>query len=454
MPSADNKRIAKNTMFLYIRMLLSIGVNFYTVRVIWQVLGVDNYGIYNVVGGIVLMFAFLQSAMIAASQRFLSFELGKGENGNFQRVFSQSLTVHVILAISVLILAETVGLWFLNTRLNIPGGRLYAANWVYQCSILSFCVAIISVPYSATIVAHEHMKAYGYFGILEVILKLLIVFALLIIPFDKLIVYSILVLSVAIIMRIINGIYCRQHFSHTRFQYNKDTNLMKEMLSFAGWSFVGNIGLSIRDQGINILINMFFNVAINAAKGIASQISGVVYGFASNFQMAINPQITKKYAAGDTEGMMNLVFLGSRFAAFMMGIFVLPLIWGANSVLHVWLGDVAPFTAIFMQLGLLIALIDSLANPLVTALQAIGKIRKFQLVISAIMICNIPIAWVWLWLGGKPYSVMFVLILTALIALASRLILLHEQIIFSYTQYLRKVIFPVIITLSFSSLSV
>ena len=454
MPSADNKRIAKNTMFLYIRMLLSIGVSLYTVRVIWKVLGVDNYGIYNVVGGIVMMFAFLQSAMIAASQRYLSFELGKGENGNYQKVFSQSLSVHVLLAVAVLFLAETIGLWFLNIKLNIPEDRMYAANWVYQCSILSFCVSIISVPYSATIVAHEHMKAYGYFGILEVILKLIIVFALLIIPLDKLIVYAILVLLVSLLMRICNSVYCHHHFSGARFKYNRDYNLLKEMLSFAGWSFIGNVGISIKDQGINILLNLFFNVAVNGAKGIAGQISAVVYGFASNFQMAINPQITKKYAAKDKIGMMKLVFLGSRFAAILMSIFILPLIWGAESVLNLWLGNIAPYTVIFMQLSLVIAFIDSLAHPLVTALQAVGKIKKFQIVVSIIMMSNIPIAWIWLYFGGQPYSVMFVLILTAVVALISRLLLLHEQISFSYSEYLRTVIIPVISVLGVSSVAV
>ncbi|MDE6008450.1 MAG: lipopolysaccharide biosynthesis protein, partial [Muribaculaceae bacterium] len=272
MPSADNKRIAKNTMFLYIRMLLSIGVNFYTVRVIWQVLGVDNYGIYNVVGGIVLMFAFLQNAMIASSQRFISFELGKGVTGNLQKVFSLSLTVHFLLALIILVLAETIGLWFLNYKMNIPTDRMMAANWVYQCSILAFCVSVISVPYSASIVAHEHMKAYGYFGIIDVVLRLLIVLALIVIPFDKLIVYAILVLCVSLIMRLINSLYCRRYFSSCHYKYYKDKHLIKDMLSFAGWSFIGNMGFSVRDQGLNILINLFFNVAVNAAKGVASQV--------------------------------------------------------------------------------------------------------------------------------------------------------------------------------------
>lgn len=446
MPSADNKRIAKNTMFLYIRMLLSIGVNLYTVRVIWQVLGVDNYGIYNVVGGIVLMFAFLQNAMVASSQRFISFELGKGSNGNLQKVFSLSLTVHFLLAIVILVLAETIGLWFLNYKMNIPPDRMIAANWVYQCSILAFCVAVISVPYSASIVAHEHMKAYGYFGIIDVILRLLIVFALVVIPFDKLIVYAILVLSVSLIMRLINSIYCRSHFPACHYKHYKDKHLIKDMLSFAGWSFIGNMGFSVRDQGLNILINLFFNVAVNAAKGVASQVGGVVYGFASSFQMAMNPQITKKYAAGNKEEMMKLVFIGCRFSVLLMMLIAIPLIVSAEPVLKIWLGDVAPYTVGFLQLSLTITLIDSIVGPITTALQAIGKIKKFQIVISIIMVSNIPLAWLWLYLGGSPYSVMMVSIITSLIAIFARLLLLKEQIDYSIRTFFNKVIFPLILT--------
>lgn len=433
------------------RMLLSIVVNLYTVRVIWQVLGVDNYGIYNVVGGIVTMFAFLQNAMIASSQRFISFELGKGKDGNLQKVFSLSLTVHFLLALAILVLAETVGLWFLNAKLNIPAGRMDAANWVYQCSILSFCIGVISVPYSASIVAYEHMKAYGYFGILEVVLKLVIVFALMIIPFDKLIVYAILVVVVSVLMRLVNSIYCSRHFEACRYRYVKDSHLLRDMLSFAGWSFVGNLGFSVRDQGLNILVNLFFNVAVNAAKGVSNQIGTVVYGFASSFQMAVNPQITKKYAAGDVDGMLKLVFAGCRFSVLLMILIVIPLITSADRVLNLWLGDVAPYTVGFLQLSLLIALVDSIAGPIVTALQAVGRIKKFQIVISIIMLSNIPLAWLWLYLGGNPYTVMIVSIATSVVGIIARLLLLHEQVRYSLRVFLVKVIFPILITLAVAS---
>lgn len=427
-------------------MLLSIGVNLYTVRVVWQVLGVDNYGIYNVVGGIVMMFAFLNNAMVASSQRFISFELGKGVTGNLRRVFSLSVIVHFLLSVLILLLAETVGLWFLNAKLNIPPDRIYAANWVYQCSVLAFCVGVISVPYNATIVAHEHMKAYGYFGILEVLLKLGIVFLLMFLPGDKLIIYALLVLGVALLMRFIYAIYCRRHFPVCRFKFVKDPHLMKDMFSFAGWSFVGNLGFSVRDQGINILINLFFNVAVNAAKGIATQIGGVINGFASNFQMALNPQITKSYASGNIDSMLKLVFRGCKYSVLLLMMIVIPVIFAAEEILKLWLGDVAPYTIGFVQLTLLVGLIDSIVSPITTALQATGNIRKFQIIICIIMVSNIPIAWLWLYLGGSPYTVLFVAILTSVIAIFTRLWLLREQVFFSIRLFLRKVIVPLLLT--------
>ena len=452
MPSADNKRIAKNAFFLYLRMFLYIVVNLYTVRVIWQVLGIDDYGIYNVVGGIVLMFSFLNGAMVASSQRFISFELGRGSKERLSRVFSLSISIHLILALCIIVLAETVGLWFLNYKLNIPADRMVAANWVYQCSLAAFCVNMISVPYNACMVAHEHMKAFGYFGILEVSLKLVIVFMLLIIPLDKLVTYAVLILTVSVLMRFLYGWYCRSHFEECRYRYVKDHALMRDMFAFAGWSFIGNFGFSVKDQGLNILINMFFNVAVNAAKGIASQVGIVVNGFAQNFQMAINPQITKRYAAGDVDSMMKLVFYGCKYSVFLMLIIVLPLIMASDHILHLWLDDVAEYTTGFLQLTLVVALIDSIVNPITTALQATGKIKRFQIIISIIMISNIPLAWLWLTFDLNPYIVVFVAGITSVVAVATRLMLLHELVPYSYKAYIIQVGLPILITVPIAAL--
>lgn len=445
---SSNKQIAKNTLFLYMRMLVSIFVNLYTVRVLWNVLGVDNYGIYNVVGGIVMMFAFLNSAMVASSQRFISYELGGGNREKLHKTFSISLTIHFLLAICILVLAETVGLWFLNEKMNIPEGRMTAANWVYQCSVATFILTVISVPYNACIVAHEHMKVYGYFGILEVILKLVIVLIVALLPFDNLIVYAILVMCVAITMRLIYGIYCTRHFEECHFHKFKDKYLMKDMFSFAGWSFLGNMGFAVRDQGINIILNLFFGVAVNAAKGIASQVGGVINGFANSFTMAVNPQITKRFAAGEIESMINLMMTGCKYSLLLMGMLVVPVIFCAETLLKLWIGDVAPYTVGFLQLTLLIALIDCVVSPITTSIQATGKIKIFQIIISVIMIFNLPLAWLGLKIELNPYLVMVVSIFTSSIALASRLRILHGLILFSFrrflvTVYLRSL--PVII---------
>lgn len=439
MTSESNKRIAKNTFFLYVRMIVSIVVNLYTVRLLWQVLGVDDYGIYNLVGGIVLMFAFLNNAMIASSQRFISFELGRGDSERLRKTFSISVSVHILLAVLVFVLAETIGLWFLNYKLNIPVGRMSAANWVYQCSVMAFLLNIVSVPYNACIVAHEHMKVYGYFGILDVMLKLGIVLLVARLPGDSLIEYALLILAVSATMRLIYGVYCSRHFEECKFRKFKDRALMREMFSFAGWSFLGNMGFSVRDQGINILLNVFFNVAVNAAKGIANQVGGVINGFASNFTMAVNPQITKRYATGEVESMMNLVYNGCKLSLILMSIVVIPLIVSAPVVLRLWLGEVAPYTVGFLQLVLLLSLIECVVSPITTSIQATGMIKKFQIVISMIIIANIPISWVCLKVGGNPYTVMIVSIGLSIIALMARLMILHELVRFSYRKFVKEV---------------
>lgn len=439
MPSSDNKRIAKNTLFLYLRTLISILVNLYTVKLLWEILGIDNYGIFNVVGGLVTMFAFLNNAMVASSQRFISFELGRGNKERLQKTFSISLIVHFLLAICVLIIAESVGLWFLNYKLNIPEGRMIAANWVYQCSVMSFLLQIISVPYNACIVAHEHMKVYGYLGILDVILKLILVLLCAVIPFDKLIVYSLFILLLAVFNRFIYYIYSKKHFEECKFIKTKDSHLMKDMFSFAGWSFIGNMGTSVRTQGVNIVLNLFFNVAVNAAKGVATQIGVAINSFASSFIMAINPQITKRYASGKFNEMLQLLIEGCKFSFLLMSIIIIPVLICANALLELWLDDVAPYTVGFLQLFLIMALVDCVINPITTALQATGKIKKFQITVSILMISVIPISWLWLKFDLNPFIVMFVSIFASIAVLLTQLVILKEQISFSLKHFLIKV---------------
>lgn len=425
-------------------MFVSMAVSLFTVRIIWQALGLDNYGIYVVVGGFVLMFQFLQGAMVAASQRFLAFELGTQNFEKLKHIFSNLITVHFLLALFVGLIGETIGLWFVNNELNIPPGREIAANWVYQCSLLAFIVTIISVPYNSAIVAHEHMKAFGYLGVLEVFLKLGVAYALFIIPGDKLIAYAFMILGVQVIMRLIYSFYCIKHFNECNFKYQIDFSSIISIFSFAGWSLLGNLGFSFRTQGLNIILNMFFNVAVNAAKGIANQVSSAIYGLTTNFQMALNPQIIKRFAANDINSMIELIFTGSRFSYFLLMLVTIPL-FICDYILHLWLGEVAPYTVFFTQLILIQLMIDSLAGPLVTGMQAVGKIRNFQIVISILMLSSLPIAWIWLKLVHNPYIVLYTSIITSFIGVIARLILFHNMIEFSYMKYLKNVIFRVII---------
>lgn len=428
----NNKRIAKNTLLLYVRMLFTIIVGLYTSRVVLNTLGVNDYGIYNVVGGIVAMLAFLNSAMTSASQRFISFELGTQNYQRLKEIFSTSVTIHLIIAGIIFIIAETVGLWFLNTHMNIASDRMEAANWVYQCSILTFMITVISVPYNACIVAHERMKAFAYISIVETSLKLIIVYLLLILPADKLITYAILILSVSLIVRMIYGIYCQRNFEECtyRFGYNKD--LFKEMFAFAGWSIIGNLGFSLKDQGSNIVLNIFCGTTINAARGIALQVNGIISNFSSNFIMALNPQITKQYAAGNIKESMQLVYAGCRYSFYLLSIISIPVIVNLDYLLSLWLGTVPPYTTEFLFLALIAALINAMAPPLVTAMQATGKIRNFQIVICIVMMCEVPLAYITLKLGYKPYMAMIPSIITTTMGLFARLLLL-KQLVKSYS---------------------
>lgn len=440
MSSERNKKIIKNTLFLYLRMIVVTGVNLFAVRIVLKVLGIDNYGIYTVIGGFVLLFQFLNAGMVATSQRFISYELGRGDLERLKKVFSTSLFVHILLAFVILVFAETFGLWFVNNKLNLPIGRIYAANWVYQCSVIALLITTISVPYNACIVAHEHMKIYGWFGILEAILKLAIVGLLIVLPFDKLILYSTLVMLVYILMRFIYASYCKKNFEECHLSIEKNKELIIQMFSFAGWSFVGNFGYIIRKQGLDIVLNLYFNVALNAAKGIAGQISGVIMGLVNNFQMAMNPQITKRFAEGNTSSMMNLVISGTKFSFLLLLAISIPLYISCSYILNLWLENPPEFTEQYIRLVLIMLLIDSLSGPLLTAMQATGDIKIFNLIGTLIMITCIPVACIWLTYNKNPFIIMYVAILFSVVNLTIRLILLHRKIYFSFSKYLSDVI--------------
>lgn len=443
--SSNNKRVAKNTLFLYFRMILIMLVTLYTSRVVLAELGIEDYGIYNVVGGVVIMFSFLNNCMSTATQRFLTFELGRGDMERLKRVFAASLNIHIAIGILIILLAETIGLWFVNEKLVISADRIVAANWVYQFSILTFCINIIQVPYNAVLIAHEKMSVYAYISILEALLKLGIVYLLVIIPTDKLVIYSILVFTVQFIIRGIYQVYCRRNYIESRFKLFWDKELYKQMSSFAGWNLFGSVAWLLRDQGINIVLNLFFGPAINAARGVASQVSNAVMGFISNFQVALNPQITKNYAIGNIDGMERLSYLGIKFSFLILFTMAFPLCLNIDYVLHLWLVEVPDYAALFI----ILIMIDSLANtlfgsPLMTSLAATGRIRNYQIVVSCIILCILPVGYVALKIGCDAPSVFYVSIVFTLIAGFVRFLFCRKQIGYSLRKMSRNVLLPAI----------
>lgn len=427
-PLPDKKRIAKNTLALYARMLLMIVVGLYTSRVVLQTLGESDYGVYNVVGGIVTMIGFLNSALTAASQRFISYELGTGRMERLRKVFSTAVSIHAVLALLIFALAETVGLWFVNTHLNIAPDRMEAANWVFHCSVLTLMVGIVSVPYNSCIVAHEHMRAFAFIGILETLLKLAIVYLLLVIHHDKLVTYAVLVLCVSLLIRLVYGVYCKRNFEECTYRLTLDRQLFRDMFSFAGWSVVGNFGFSFKDQGSNIILNLFFGTAVNAARGVAMQVNGVISNFSSNFTMALAPQITKQYAAGNVEESMKLVYLGCRLSFYLMAIIAAPVLINVDYLLTLWLGVVPKYTSEFLCLCLVAGMVNAMVPPVTTALQATGKIALFQVVICVVVLCELPAAYLLLSVGGKPYEAMYPTVAIAVVALLTRVCLLKRLV--------------------------
>lgn len=437
--SSNNKRIAKNTLLLYFRMLLMMVVTLYTSRVVLATLGVEDYGIYNVVGGVVTMFGFISGCMSTATQRYLTFELGKGRVKRLQEVFNVSILIHGIVALVILVVAETIGLWFLWNKMQIPTGRLDAAFWVYQSSVLAALIMIMSIPYNATIIAHERMSAFACISVLEVLLKLGIVYLLLLLNVDKLILYAVLIVAVQFAVRICYGWYC-SHFKETRIRLTWNRCLIKEMLSFAGWSIVGNAAYVAYTQGINVLLNIFFGPTVNAARAISVQVQHAVNMFSQNFQTAINPQITKSYAASDYVEMYTLIYRSSKFTFFLLLFFSLPVMIETEYMLNLWLTVVPDDTVIFTRLILCTTIIDSMANPLMVAVTATGHIRRYHIIVGGCLLSIIPLSYGVLKLGCSPASVLVVHFLLSVVAFAIRLCIVTRMINMPLYIYIKEVI--------------
>lgn len=444
--SENTKRIAKNTLMLYGRMLFSMVVSLYTSRVVLNTLGVVDYGIYGVVGGFVAMFSLISSSLSSAVSRFLTFELGRGNKERLNKAFSTSLLIHIVLAIVVFIVAETVGVWFVNNKMTIPADRLYAANWVFQASILSFMFGLFSVPYNASIVSHERMSAFAYIGILDTTLRLMVVLFIAYSSwqFDKLIVYSMLLVAVSISLQCIYLIYCRKHFEECRLRISFDKEFWKEISAFAGWNFIGCTAQLLKDNGVNILLNIFNGPVLNAARGIATSVNTAVSSFAGSFMTALNPQITKSYASGDYEYMMFLVERGSRFSFYILMILAFPIILETDYILSLWLVQFPAHTVNFVRLVLILSLTDAISNPLITVQLATGRIRNYQLAVGGVLLLNFPLSYICLTLGYSPESIYIVAIIVSILCLVLRLFFLKQMVGLSIIKYYRNVVINVL----------
>ena len=443
--SSNNRRIAKNTLLLYFRMLFLMAVSLYTSRVVLNALGVEDFGIYNVVGGVVAMFSMLSGSFSAAITRFITYELGTGNRENLKKIFSSAVTIQIGLAVLIILLAEAVGVWFLNVKMNIPDARMVAANWVFQFSILTFAINLISVPYNASIIAHERMSAFAYISIWEAMGKLAIAFLIVISPIDKLIFYAILMCAVALIVRFAYGAYCKKHFEECTYHFLFDKDLLKRMFGFAGWNFIGATSAVLRDQGGNVVINLFCGPAANAARGIAFQVNNAISGFVTNFMTALNPQITKSYAAGDRDYMMTLIFQGARLSFYMLLLLSLPVLVNTHYILGLWLKIVPDHAVLFVQLVLVFAMSESISNPLITAMLATGRIRNYQLVVGGLQMMNLPISYILLRMGMFPETVIVVAIVISQCCLAARLVMLRGMIGLSVRKYMTKVYINVLV---------
>lgn len=438
--SKKSKRIAKNTIVLYFRMIFLMLVSLYTSRVILDALGVDDYGIYNVVGGFVSMFALISAALTSACSRFLNYEMGKGDITRQNMVFSTAVTIQWSLAIIVFLLAEAVGVWYVNNIMVLPSDRLTAANWCFQFSVFNFCMNLITVPYNASIVAHERMKAFAYVSIYQGLATLGVSFLVYYDPFDKLVFYALMLMLIQFSVRYAYQYYCRKHFEECKYKRVFDKPLLKNMLSYSVWHLIGNGATVLKNHGVNIVLNLFCGPAVNAARGLANQVDNAVNQFVGNFMMAMNPQITQSYSRGDYSYMSELIIKGSRFAFYIILILAVPLMVNADYVLGFWLKEIPEYTVIFTKLSLVTMLIAALSKTLITAQNATGNVRNYQLVVGGVNLLNLPLSYLFLYLGYSPEVVVLVAIGVELLAFFARTFMLPYTLqTFSTIEFLYKV---------------
>lgn len=448
--SNNNKRIAKNTMMLYIRMALTMIVSLYTSRVVLASLGIEDFGIYNVVGGVIGMFGFLNGSMASTTQRFLNYALGKGDSTYLNKIFSLAFFIHLGIAIIVLVLCETVGLWFLNYKLVIPDNRMWAANIVFQVSMISSFLAIVGTVFNGCIIAHEKMGYYAYVSIYDTFVKLAIAYLISIVSFDRLIFYAILLAIVSITSFLLPFIMCLRQFSETKIKWYKDTALAKDMFGFSGWNIFGSLSWLLRDQGVNMLINIFLGPIANASRAVAVQVSNAIQGFVSNFMTAMSPQITKNYASGKLKEMETLAYRGSRFSFLLLFMIALPFMLNSEYILHLWLKEVPKDANSLVILTLIDCIVNAVFGvPLITSLMATGNIKKYQISVSSIMLLIVPIGYVTLSLGLGITSVFYGMICISIVSGILRYIFCMRMIGYHLNIFIRKTIIPILLVTVF-----
>ena len=438
----SSSRLIKNTLSLFFRLILLMCINLYTSRIVLETLGVEDYGIYNVVGGVVVMLAFINDSMTNSTRRFLNFELGKGNKKRLHEVFVTSLHIYFIISLLVVTLGETIGLWFVLEEMTIPPERMTAALWCYHISIFTVVIDILSCPYVSAIVAHEKMKSFAYIAIIDAVLRLLIVYLLLVYDYDRLIFYALLFAGVKILIRIIYHIYCVRNFEECKYRWIYNKSLFKEMAAFAGWNMWGNFAYVTYTQGLNMLLNVFFGPVVNAARGVAVQVQGTIGHFANNFQMAITPQITKTYASGNMDETHKLIYRGSKLTFVLMLVMCLPLIMETPMILNIWLKEVPEGAVLFLRLLLMNVIIQKNISILGAAVSSTGRIKKYETRVNGLMMTILPTAYIVLRFGGPAWTVFVVYLVVTFLSFILVLYISLPQIGMKFKYYLNMVIKP------------
>lgn len=439
----NNKRIAKNTLILYFRMFLLMTISLYTSRITLKYLGINDYGIYNVVGGFVITFSILSSSMTSAISRYITVELGHNDINKLNLVFSTSINVQLFISIFIFLFGEIIGIWFLYNKMSIPEGRMDAALWVLHCSIIMFVVGLLSVPYNSIIIAYERMSAFAYISILEAILKLVISVSLIFSTFDKLKTFVLLLVFCQILLQLIYIIYCKRNFEECNYKPLFKSKLFLEIWSFAGWNVLGNGASILNTQGVNMLMNIFFGVTVNAARGIANQVNNAILQFVNNFTTAINPQIIKSYASGNKKYAFNLACKGAKYSYVLMLLFTLPVIMESEMILNLWLDTPPPDSVAFLNWTIIASLTTVVGQSLVTIVLASGNIRKYQIVITAFGILPFPLSWIAFEFGATAIYAFIIYFACYYFLIYIRIWLVHNITGIPYTLYFKEVILKI-----------